>query len=109
MRSGSESSTGDSEEEGILQRTGIYIYSRLGFDCEILLIANCEFFHNSQSKESQEKEYAITNYLPAWQFAIIKIAIWLVQRHSQSFNYTIKTRPTVYMCTEFPRSNSALK
>ena len=37
------------------------IYRRSGFDCEILLIANCEFFHNSQSKESQEKEYAINN------------------------------------------------
>ena len=53
-------------------------YLRSGFDCEILLIANCEFFHNSQSKESQEKEYAINNILPAWQFAIIKIAISLV-------------------------------
>ena len=34
---------------------------RSGFDCEILLIANCEFFHNSQSKESQEKDYSINN------------------------------------------------
>ena len=32
---------------------------RLGFDCEIPLTANCEFFHNSQSKESQLKEYAM--------------------------------------------------
>ena len=61
------------------------------FHCELRV-----FFHNSQSKESQEKEYAINNILPAWQFAIIKIAIWLVQRHLQSFNYAIKTRPTVY-------------
>ena len=38
----------------------VYIYRR-SFDYEILLIANCEFFHNSQSKESQEKEYAINN------------------------------------------------
>ena len=53
-------------------------YRRLGFDCEILLIANCEFFHNFQSKELQEKEYAINNGLPAWHFAIIGIAIWLV-------------------------------
>ena len=53
-------------------------YRRSSFDCEILLIANCEFFHNSQSKELQEKEYAINNGLPAWQFAIIRIAIWLV-------------------------------
>ena len=51
------------------------LHCRSGFDCEILLIANCEFFHNSQSKESQEKEYAINNILPAWQFAIINIAI----------------------------------
>ena len=28
-------------------------YHRSGFDYKILLIANCEFFHNSQSKESQ--------------------------------------------------------
>ena len=35
-------------------------YSRSGFDCEILLIANCEFFHNSQSKESQENMYSYT-------------------------------------------------
>ena len=39
----------------------ISIYRRSGFDCEILLIAKCEFFHNSQSKESQEKEYAMNN------------------------------------------------
>ena len=36
-------------------------YCRLGFDCEILLIVNCEFFHNLQSNESQEKEYAMNN------------------------------------------------
>ena len=35
-------------------------------------------FHNTQSKESQEKDYSINNILPAWQFAIIKIAISLV-------------------------------
>ena len=34
-------------------------YHRSGFDCEILLIANCEFFQSLQPKESQEKEYAI--------------------------------------------------
>ena len=42
-----------------LQYAEMY-YRRPGFDCEILLIANCEFFYNSQSKESQEKEYAVT-------------------------------------------------
>ena len=54
------------------------MYRGSGFDCEILLIANCEFFHNSQSKESQVKDYSINNILSAWQFAIIKIAISLV-------------------------------
>ena len=39
----------------------IIIYRRSDFDCEILLIANCEFFHNSQSKELQVKEYAMNN------------------------------------------------
>ena len=32
---------------------------------------------------------------PAWQFAIITIAMWLVYHHSQSFNYAFKTWPTV--------------
>ena len=36
-------------------------YCRSGFECEILLIANCEFLHKTQSKESQEKEYAMNN------------------------------------------------
>ena len=31
------------------------------FECEILLIANCESLHKMQSKESQEKEYTINN------------------------------------------------
>ena len=41
--------------------TYIYMYTarRLDFECEILLIANCEFLYNMQSKESQEKEYAM--------------------------------------------------
>ena len=37
------------------------IYNRSGFDCEILLIANCEFLFKTQSNESQEKEYAMNN------------------------------------------------
>ena len=36
-------------------------YCRLGFECEILLIVNCEFLHKTQSKESQEKEYIMNN------------------------------------------------
>ena len=30
-----------------------HIYHRSGFDCEILMIANCEFFWSSHSKELQ--------------------------------------------------------
>ena len=37
------------------------LYRRSGFECDILLIANCEFLHKTQSKESQEKEYAMNN------------------------------------------------
>ena len=33
--------------------TVLYVYRRSGFDCEVLMIANCEFFWSSQSKESQ--------------------------------------------------------
>ena len=39
------------------------MYRRSDFDREILLIANCEFFHNSQSKESQVKEYVMNNIM----------------------------------------------
>ena len=35
----------------------LFYYRRLGFECEILLIANCEFY----TKESQEKEYTVNN------------------------------------------------
>ena len=35
-------------------------YCRSGFDCEILMIANCEFFWSSQSKESQSILECIT-------------------------------------------------
>ena len=38
-----------------------YQYCRTGFDCEILLIVNCKFFHTAQSKQLQEKEYAMNN------------------------------------------------
>ena len=34
-------------------------YCRSGFECEIILIANCEFLYEIQSKESQEKEHAM--------------------------------------------------
>ena len=51
----------------------LWKYRRSGFDCEILLIANCEFFHNSQSKESQLKEYATNstrNHAPSARQAL---------------------------------------
>ena len=40
------------------------IYRRLGFDCKILMIANCEFFRSLQSKGSQSttQAYSITRY-----------------------------------------------
>ena len=50
----------DLEEGATFQsvsRKKIETYCRSGFDYEILLIANCEFSHNSQSKELQLKEY----------------------------------------------------
>ena len=37
------------------------VYRRSGFDCEIPLLRIASFFHNSQSKESQEKDYASNN------------------------------------------------
>ena len=46
---------------------------RSGFDCEILLIVKCEFLNNSQSKESQIKEYAMNitcNHTPSSRQAI---------------------------------------
>ena len=48
-------------------------YRRSDFNCEILLIANCKFFHNSQSKESQVKEYAMNitrNHTPSARQAL---------------------------------------
>ena len=36
-------------------------YRRSGFECKILLIANCEFLYKTQSKELQEKECAMNN------------------------------------------------
>ena len=38
-------------------------YRRSGIDCKILSNANCENFHILQSKESQEKEYAMNNII----------------------------------------------
>ena len=38
-----------------------FCYRKSGFDYESLLIANRVFFHTSQSKESQKKEYAMNH------------------------------------------------
>ena len=35
----------------------------LGYECEILLIANCKFLYKTQSKEPQEKEYKMNNII----------------------------------------------
>ena len=47
---------------GLWSTIVIIIVRRSGFECEILLIANCEFVYKTQSKELQEKEYAMNNY-----------------------------------------------
>ena len=41
---------------GQLPTNQLHVYCRSGFECEILLIANCEFLYKTQSKESQEKD-----------------------------------------------------
>ena len=63
------------------------IYRRPGFDCEILLIANCEFFYNSQSKESQEKEYAVTcDHAPFAQTRVFNhVQLSIVDEYSSIF------------------------
>ena len=40
----------------------IILYHRSGFDCEIPMIANCEFFRSSQSKEWQSITWNIFYY-----------------------------------------------
>ena len=53
-------------------------YRRSGFDCEILMIANCEFFRSSQSKESQNTGVQLKHILlhsAGLTIAIIRFAI----------------------------------
>ena len=54
------------------------MYRRSGFDCEILLIAS---FRNQKNRRKKNMQLIII-ILPAWQLAIIKIAIRLVYRYS---------------------------
>ena len=37
------------------------MYRRTGFNCENLIIANCEFFYSSQTFDSQKISYAIVH------------------------------------------------
>ena len=64
------------------------LYRRSGFDCEILLITNCEFLYKTQSKESQEKEYAMNNitcdHTPFTQARVLKRSQSQTCMHSQS-------------------------
>ena len=82
------------------------VYRRSGFDCEILLlrIASFSIIRNQKNRRKKNTQLIII-ILPAWQFTIIKITIWLVQRHSQSFNYAIKTRPTCTVYAHAIRAN----
>ena len=82
--------------ESMSQRMFVIVqYRRSDFDCEILMIANCEFFWSSQSKESQTILECVAIIGTGSTIAIIRIAISLDKPNSQSLNYTIKTRPTV--------------
>ena len=56
------------------------LYRRSGFNCEILLIVNCNFFYDLQSKESQVKEYAMNitcNHAPSTRAVV----------HSHTYSY----------------------
>ena len=46
---------------GLKVSSEIVRMTMLHFECEILLIVNCEFLYKMQSKESQEKEFAMNN------------------------------------------------
>lgn len=61
-------------------------YHRSDFNYEILLFANCGFFHNSQSKDSQVKEYAknISRTMPL----LLKCAFKRVLDHMHVRTYT---------------------
>ena len=71
-------------------------YRRPGFDCEILLIANCEFFYNSQSKESQEKEYAVTrDHAPFAQTRVFNhVQLSIVEMSIRRYFKSIVNLPT---------------
>ena len=72
------------------------IYRRSGFDCEILMIANCEFSEARNQTNRKVSLSVLLSYGTGLTIAIIRIRIWLDKPNSQSLNYAIKTRPTVY-------------
>ena len=69
------------------------LYRRSGFNCEYLLIANCEFFYVSQIRK--HKRARILRYGTGSSIAINGFAIWPDLTRTQLLNYAIKTRPTV--------------
>ena len=77
-------------------------YCRLGFECEILLIVNCEFLYKTQSKEPQEKEYTMNNitldHTPFAQAHVLTIANMhafsisrLFDRYLHAFAYSCRS------------------
>ena len=65
----------------------------MGFNCEYLLIANCEFFLCSRFANINVRVYYY--YGTGSTFAIIRFVLWLELPTTQSLKYAFKTRPTV--------------
>ena len=76
-------------------------YRRLGFDCEILMIANCEF---SEACNQKNHKVSLSVLLSGSTITIIRIAVLLDEPNSQSLNYIIKTRPYGNLLYKFMRS-----
>ena len=72
--------------------TPFVYYRGSGFNCEYLLIANCEFLYVLQLINLQTR---ILQYDTGLSIAIIGFAIWPHSTTIQLLNYAIKTRPTV--------------
>ena len=68
--------------------------SWLGFDCKILMIANCDEARNQ--KNCKVSLSILLSYGRGSTIAIFRIAIWLDKPKMQSLNYT-KTHPTVHL------------
>ena len=72
-------------------------YHRSVFNCEYLLIANCEFYPRSQLIDLQTKRAHILQYGTGSTIAIIGFVIWPDLTSTQLLNHAIKTRPTVFL------------